>query len=134
MLVMAASSFRLQTPLNESPSHPCSHEIILQSSKSTHWQRWLKVWVEHAHLRTFGLCIDPCGLWSLQYEQLQAISSLGKFIKFSNSFVEQRHSPFSLVRFQVFMAYFRSFVSQFIQLSLTGTHNIRSAALMTTHC
>ena len=29
-----------RSPLNESTSLPCSHEVIPQGSKSTHWQQW----------------------------------------------------------------------------------------------
>ena len=46
---------------------------------------------------------------------------LGKFRRFSNCFVVPKHAPFSLVCFQVFSTYFRSFVSNFREHSFSLT-------------
>jgi len=125
LLVMTASSFQYRCPWKKkSPILPCSHQVIPQGSKSTHWQKWsgrsgkmhLSTALAQAHI--IGSNLSPgCKIsifWACSSES------------FPNSFVVQRQTPFSPVLFQVFLASFRSIMSHFRSQSLCGTHDMHS--------
>ena len=99
-------------PINKSPSLPCSHEVIPQGSKSTHWRGWS--WWSGRMRPPTGLAPALfvgsfcCTGWASRYQLFGWVDQ--KVVKIFHCAEAQ---PFSQELFQIFRASFRSFVNHF---------------------